>query len=168
MLNNMKTLIAARLYNKSYASPIAVTTLSGSNSSFYINSNYLYLIEDSLKRFCSGSAMNGYGFRFGTSDAPVEESDYNLKGEWITAADISVSVPSSIAITSTSDFIGFVTSYTILAKNQVTIKEMLVTCTSKSDFSDDNSWAIDRVVFDVPIILSPGESKTITYKMKIG
>lgn len=167
MLNNMKKFIAVLIGWHGNSNINNFKAYSGSNCAFYYASSYKHYISTALRTFRASG--DGYGFVLGTSNIPTNEDDYCLKGDFLSGSNISILVPSTdVAPIATDDFVGFVASYTITAKSDVQIGEMGVLVDTNSSVTADNTVMIDRVTFDEPIALKTGESKTITYRMKIG
>lgn len=165
MLNNMKRLIAANLSTRANGFAYC-KSLDGGTAALSVTNNYRYYMESALIRFAIG---NGYGIMFGTSNDPVTEDDYHLHGTVFNGNDITVVVPSAVISPTISDeFIGFTAAFTITARKAVTIGEMGVAFCTESSQSASNSAMMDRVVFEEPIVIQKGETKTITYRMKIG
>lgn len=106
----------------------------------------------------SGIAGDAYeGTRFGSGTTPPTGNDYRLEND--IGASITVATPSAVSVTETDTYIEYSATFGVTANETVTISEVGLFMGSYI--------MVERTVLATPITIPAGQSKPITYAIRM-
>lgn len=102
--------------------------------------------------------ITGYeGTRFGSGTTPPTGNDYRLEND--IGESITVATPSAVSVTETDTYIEYSATFGVTAKETVNISEVGLFMGS--------FIMVERTVLDTPITIPAGQSKPITYAIRM-
>lgn len=102
------------------------------------------------------------GVVFGSGSTQPTIDDYCLENEIIDS--LTVSCPSSTSCNETEDYVEYTATFGVTPRAEaVTISEAGVFAGSTTY----GTYLVDRIVFDEPIVINPGETKQLTYTIRM-
>lgn len=107
------------------------------------------------------------GVLFGNGTTPPRVTDYTMESV-IPSVGVSITKPSGVSINDTDEFWEVSATYGIYTKTtDVTISEigLFVNCGVNGSTSD--KVLIDRTVLETPIVIPAGQSKQVTYSIRL-
>lgn len=107
------------------------------------------------------NTTNGRCVAFGSGTTPATAHDYNLEAQ-ITSG-ITVSNPTSAVMNQTEDSYEFVATYGIYASRDTVISEIGLFISNNGNFT----YMLDRTVLETPIVIPAGQSKQVTYTIRL-
>lgn len=171
LTNNAYTLMLA-LLNK--ADNIKLTNSKGEKETYNISSSFFsnssnYPALDSImigSNFISGTnTPNSYGLYLGTGDTVPSVADYKLSGEPIKGVS---SPDAKVAMNQNDNYLEFQATLSVKNNNSnsVTVKEIAL---FGRLYTNGNIYAVmlDRIVLPTPITIAAGETKDITYNLRL-
>lgn len=108
----------------------------------------------------STSGVNGYGYsgtRFGSGTTPPTGDDYCLEND--VGDCLTVTTPSAISVTIKDTYVEYSATFGVTARETVTISEVGLFALSYI--------MIERTVLEKPIAIEAGQSKQITYTIRL-
>lgn len=106
-----------------------------------------------------------YGVFFGSGTTPPTVNDYSL--ESFIDTGLTITEPSAVSDNTTDDYWEMSVTYGIYASSDLTISEVGLFVTNNKSVDIANSVMIDRTVLENPIVIPAGQSKQVTYTIRI-
>ena len=112
------------------------------------------------------TSSNDAGVRIGTGTTPATIDDYTL--ESIITSGMTVSNPSAISVTAENGFIAVYANYTVKNTGTSAVSISEIGLYTSGYFTGKVVPALmDRTVLEEPIVVNPGESKPLTYTIRM-
>ena len=106
-----------------------------------------------------------YGVVFGSGTTPPTVNDYKLES---TISDtLTFTKPSAVTLNETDDYWEMSATYGISTSSDKTISEVGVFVTYNGTTDISKSVMIDRTVLENPIVIPAGQSKQVTYTIRL-
>ena len=168
LTSNFSAWIAANLWNKT-ASGVNVVGTTAPITVGMLGSAYYGIKKSMTVITVGGSTSNrNYGVLFGAGTTPPTNGDHKL--ESTITSGLTASAPSEALTTETDDYYEITATYGVYATTETTISEIGIFCntsTTASTNSNGGMFLIDRTVLETPIIIPAGQSKQVTYTIRL-
>ena len=157
--NNFYKTLAVALANKNL--PSAMINTDGLVKDINSGTNIPQYLFDAIYTSAVLTTKNSRGMVFGTGSTPPEMDDYWLSGEFITTLS---GIAHQLTVDTSNGAISITKKVTVQNNGtaSVTVNEMGLLASNGSNYE-----MIDRVVFDSPLTLAPGEQGVITYTLNM-
>lgn len=139
---------------------------------------YASLVSTSERKFMDDAMLKGlngvsatttgsYGVQFGSGTTPAKATDYRLE----SPVTLSFSNPSKVLTNTTPEGIERTVTFGVSATEDVTISEVgcfiAVTARVGGSSAGGNPILVDRTVLETPITIKAGQSKQISYTIRV-
>lgn len=115
----------------------------------------------------SATTTGSYGVQFGSGTTPAKATDYCLE----SPVALTFSNPSAVLTNRTPEGIEHTVTFGVSADNDVTISEVgcfvATDATVNGSNAGSNPILIDRTVLETPIAIKAGQSKQISYTIRV-
>ena len=110
----------------------------------------------------SGHISHAIGLIIGSDDTPPTLNDYKLGNQITTGFTCQLMRPNNDEVTVTAKKFILNLSVTNTSSDDLTIKELGYIRTASWE-----SFLLDRTVFDTPVVIKPGATKTFEYRLNM-
>lgn len=106
-----------------------------------------------------------YGVFFGSGTTPPTINDYCM--ESVIATELTIAKPSAVSLNETDDYWEMSVTYGISTSSGKTISEVGLFAAYNKTTDLSKSVMIDRTVLETPIVIPAGQSKQVTYTIRL-
>lgn len=159
---------AAMAYWASKSVSNAIRLLDGTYSKIFPYTNGFKLLA-SIKDVASNAA--NVGIQFGTGTTPSSPDDYTVENWLDTSTQIAVTNPTDYNVSQEDGAVSISVSFGVMNKTSeaIPVSEICYNATiyPSSSTANAKNVLLDRTVLEEPIVINPGETKQLTYTIRM-